>query len=336
MVNSLELKYFVSRNQCPSCLSKNIQSIYRKKFTQDPIKEYLEDFYNSQGFIELEYLEDVDYELMECKDCTLVYQKYIPNDFLMTKLYNEWISPEVIESEIERNHSLAFYKSLSSQIYKICKTLNKKPSEMKVLDFGMGWGSWCKMASAFGIEAFGVEISEERINYAKKYGIPNLSLDTLDENSFDFINTEQVFEHIPFPNEVLQRLVKALKPGGILKISVPDGNHVKAKLKIMNWAAPKNNPESLNIIAPLEHINCFTTKSIVDLAKLNGLKWFFLPFYPLIVEIAEPPSLKNNIKTVFHIPKQFIAPVWQKGKAILGKTYIEKPRGTNLYFKKEF
>lgn len=335
MVNSLEMKYFVSRNQCPSCLSNNSQSVYRKKFNEDPIKKYLEEFYNSQGFIELEYLEETFYELMECNDCTLVYQKYIPNNFLMTKLYNEWISPEVIQNEVEKNHSLSFYFSLSKQIHKICKTLDKKPSELRVLDFGMGWGRWCKMASAFGIETFGVEISDERIQHAKKYGIQSLSLDALEKNSFDFINTDQVFEHIPNPNEVLQILESSLKPGGLLKISVPDGNLVKEKLRIMNWDAPKNHPDSLNIVAPLEHINCFTTKSIIDLAELNGLKWYFLPFYPLIDEVAGLPSLKNNIITAFQIPKQLIGPFWKKGRELLGRVYVEKPRGTNLYFQKE-
>jgi SAM-dependent methyltransferase len=336
MASSLELKYFVNRNQCPSCLSKNTESVFIKKFTQDPIKKYLEEFYNSQGFIELEYLEEADYELMECQDCTLVYQRYIPNDFLMTKLYNEWISPEVIQSEIEKKHSLKFYFFLSKQIYKICKTMNKNPSDLRVLDFGMGWGSWCKMASAFGIEAFGVEISEDRIQYAKKFGIENLYIEALEKNSFDFINTEQVFEHIPNPNEILKILSNSLKPGGLLKISVPDGNLVKEKLSIMNWDAPKNHPDSLNIVAPLEHINCYTTKSIVDLAEMNGLKWYFLPKYPMIAEVDGLPSLKNNIKTAFQIPKQLIEPIWQKSRSLLGKTYIEKPRGTNLYFRKEF
>jgi hypothetical protein len=103
----------------------------------------------------------------------------------------------------------------------------------------------------------------------------------------------------------------------------------------MNWNLNKNEKKSVNIIAPLEHINCFTTQSIVAMAKKANLDWYFVPKYPLLDQISSLPNLKEKIKISLSIPKHIIQPMWLKLRATLGKNYIEKPRGTNLFFIKK-
>lgn len=141
----------------------------------------------------------------------------------------------------------------------------------------MGWGKWALMVKAFGCESYGTELSEERIKYATSNGIKVLAWDEIPKHSFDFINTEQVFEHISNPLDTFIYLKDALKSNGILKISVPTANDIKKRLKIMDWKAPKGTRNSLNPVAPLEHINYFRRNSLIKMANLAGMEEVVIP-----------------------------------------------------------
>lgn len=136
----------------------------------------------------------------------------------------------------------------------------------------MGWSKWLFMARAFGCKPYGTELSEERVSHAISNGIHVVDWNEIPEFSFDFINTEQVFEHLAQPLETLMHLKSALKPGGVVKISVPYTGDIDFRLKTMNWTAKKGSRESLNAVAPLEHINCFRRNSIIKMGKKVGLR----------------------------------------------------------------
>jgi len=164
----LNRSYFIERKFCPACNSDKIKEIYSNKFTEEPIKSYLENFYNSQGVIQFEYLKNELYSLSNCLNCDLIFQRYIPNDNLMKIIYEEWIDPKKALSDNFNNNNL-FYSYYSMEIMRIIAFLKKPSSTLKIFDFGIGWGKWALMAKAFGCDAYGSELSEERINYGKKW-----------------------------------------------------------------------------------------------------------------------------------------------------------------------
>ena len=67
----------------------------------------------------------------------------------------------------------------------------------------MGWGNWLLAAKALGVSVFGPQLSEERVKYAKKNGITVITWDEIQGSNFDYINTDQGFEHLPQPLETL-------------------------------------------------------------------------------------------------------------------------------------
>jgi 2-polyprenyl-3-methyl-5-hydroxy-6-metoxy-1,4-benzoquinol methylase len=188
---------------------------------------------------------------------------------------------------------------------------NERPHNLKFLDFGMGWGKWCLMAKAFGCQVYGLELSESRIAYAKKHGITVLAKEHLLQHEFDYINTDQVFEHIPEPLETLKELIECLKLNGIIKISVPNGNKIEQVLESMDWNAKKGQRNSLNAVAPLEHINCFKTKAIKLMASQSGL------------ELTEIPKVRQHYKSKIDFIKKTIKEFTKN-----------KQESTTLYFKK--
>ena len=313
--------YFICRSKCPVCNSDKIKSIYTNKFTESPIKEYLEVFYSTQGKIEFKYLKDKDFVLELCLNCKTIFQKYIPNSFLMKKLYDEWISPEEIYKREVKIRNFDKQSNYASEIIMLINYFNKSPEKLKFLDFGMGWSNWCIIAKAFGCDVYGVELSKPRIKYAKSIGIKIISYKEIHKYKFDFINTDQVFEHISNPLETIKYLRKSINKNGLIRISVPNGNNVLKKIKKLDWTPPNwknSNATNPSPISPLEHINCYTTKSLILMAEKIKLKKVNIPLHIQYVSMT-------NLNTIKKVAKYFIKPLYSN--------YVNKT--TNIFFEKD-
>jgi 2-polyprenyl-3-methyl-5-hydroxy-6-metoxy-1,4-benzoquinol methylase len=304
---------FIERSSCPACQSKEFNTIYELPPGSSVISKYLNNFYKEQGGIDLSLLKDWPYRLSECRSCTLVFQQVILNDYAMEVLYERWINP-VITFEESKKHELSYYLNLIEEIKQAIDFFKKKPHELNIMDFGMGWSEWCKAGNALGCNVTGAELSEARIQNALRHNIRVVNINDSLKNEFDFINTEQVFEHIPEPLETLQRLVSLTKPGGLIKISIPDCARLQEVLKINDWDAQKGSENSLNMVAPLEHINSFTftsLKKMASIARLELLPGLAYRKYPFsIIDM-----LKNTYRH-FYIKN------------------IRKNKGTYLFFQK--
>jgi SAM-dependent methyltransferase len=279
-------EHFVRRSSCPACGSQASTELVRTSYTAPPISDYLESFYSAQGGVEFELLAGNDYALAECRDCGLLYQAEIPGPGLGLKLYEGWIDPQKAFELYEASRRLSYFLALTDEIANLIRHFNIAPAGLRMLDFGMGWGFWCRAAIGLGCQAYGVELSPTRVEYAARRGIQVLRWEEIPEHQFDVINADQVFEHIPEPLETLRYLRRALKPGGFIKISVPDGRDVKRNLGRLDWAAPAGSAWSLNPVAPLEHINCFTRRSLIRMAARANLKPAFVPLRLVICPSA--------------------------------------------------
>jgi 2-polyprenyl-3-methyl-5-hydroxy-6-metoxy-1,4-benzoquinol methylase len=269
--------WFDRRKNCPACTASEFRTLFEARYDQPPISDYLERFYAPQGTVGNEYLRDAAFVLCECARCNLIFQRDIPNDALMEKLYAPGIDPHEAFSQQRLKAGLGHYSRYAQEIMQVVDYFGRQPAALRFLDFGMGWGEWALMAKAFGCDCCGAELSQERIDYAASNGIEAIPWDEIPHHAADFINTEQVFEHLPDPLETLRHLKKGLRPGGILKISVPTANDMKRRLGVMDWHAPRESRNSLNPVAPLEHINCFNRSSLLKMAEVAGMEEIFIP-----------------------------------------------------------
>ena len=283
---------FELRDRCPACNSINFKQIHKSAYKQPPIINYLNEFYGPLEEVDLNCLNDATYSLCLCNDCDLIFQKEIPNDFLMDRFYGHWVDPHKALIK-HKNNTLATYYNHSYELTHCISYFNQNPANLKFLDFGMGWGDWALMAKAFGCQSYGLELSLERIHHAESNGIEILDMKSITQHQFDFINAEQVFEHLANPYETLCELKKALKPNGIIKISVPKTRRINKNPEKVDW---NNYSVSLNSIAPMAHINTFRNSSLINMAERANMKELFLP-------INKPyrsyKSIKNKIKEAF-------------------------------------
>ncbi|MGO8698225.1 MAG: class I SAM-dependent methyltransferase [Limisphaerales bacterium] len=290
--------WFDPRIECPCCASGTFRVIYQSPYDTPPVKDYLVDFYSPQGMVEFEYLSGATYVLCECAVCGLIFQRDVPNKTLMERLYEHWIDPAKVFSMGQKEHDLGYYSYFAQEIMYIISYFRTKPACLSFLDFGMGWGSWALMAKAFGCDAYGTELSLERMKCAKSNGVKVIMWDEIPQYRFDFINTEQVFEHIPEPLRTLRHLKTALKSSGILKVSVPAANDIRRRLKLMDWKAVKGSRNSLNPVAPLEHINYFRRTSLLKMAWEAQMEEVVIPAilqYRNMTDWSGPKRITRNI-----------------------------------------
>jgi len=265
---------FLERPACPACRAKESETLFSGRFTEGSIREYLLDFYPALGEQDIELLDAAPFTLARCDECGLIRQVHAPGEDLLEALYNHW-APSRDEGDHRR--PLAYYRAAAQEVMLVLDYLRLPPSEVSVLDFGMGWGGWPRMALAFGCQAYGLELAEEPREFARAHGVRVISAEELGEHRFDFINTEQVFEHLVDPLEVLMSLRASLKPSGLVKISVPSAAGIDRELRRPDWAAPKGSKHSLNAVAPLEHLNCFPRTALVRMAASAGLRPIRMP-----------------------------------------------------------
>lgn len=271
------MSHFVTRNMCPACHATDPKPLYSMPMLADTLRDYLIHFYTDKGSIDLTMLEGAHYTLHECQTCGLVYQYEIPDEALMIELYERWLDPDLsYQRQLAREH-MPYFRPIVQEVMTAIAALGKKPADVTILDFGLGWGHWSRLAAAFGCTVYGLEVSESRIQHAQKLGIQILDWEAVPQNRFDLINADRVFEHLDAPLDTLQHLVKGLANDGAIKINVPNGQHIHTALGQPDWYAPRTSPHSMNAVAPLEHINCFHQRALVTMAEKAGLRVFDLP-----------------------------------------------------------
>lgn len=265
-MNSASL--FSIRTVCPLCGTDKLETLLTVPYTDPALLAELVARY--EGNLSKEDLEDVSYTLLHCAQCEFVFQQYVPTDALVQKLYS-YRSPESIERSLSKRFfsKTRFYSNnatLAERARILLDKGNTHSARYSAFEYGAGWGYFSLMVKAFGFDVLSLEVSKERTENLQNLSIP--VIDSLDKVTvgFDYVHADQVFEHIPNPLEVYKKITSHLNTYGVFFIGVPNGNNIKKKIS--------QNPRNyfLKDVYPLEHINCFSTQSLLVLAGKAGLR----------------------------------------------------------------
>ena len=258
---------FQQRECCPLCESTSNRLLCEIPYSEQRLVKFIEQFYG--GRVAYESLHSASYRVVLCQHCGFIYQDTILHEEGMQTLYEDWIDHQ--QSLQKKQTAVAMlYQQYAGQIQTLTRLLNQQTDQVRILDYGMGWGYWSRMAQSHGYDVVGFELSKQRQEYARQMGVTVIDALPVEVAGFDCIYANQVFEHLPDPMQTLADLCQQLKPEGIICIRVPDGRGVVTCLEQRGWS-----PE-LEAIHPLEHINCFTRKTLLSFAARAGLK----PFNP--------------------------------------------------------
>lgn len=198
-------------------------------------------------------------QFSECTNCGFIFM-------------NPMIDQPSIADYYRNYPGTASYKRKAEKKVKRAKGRMKRLSKLvkggRFLDVGCSAGFVSDAASKVGFESYGIDLSEEAIEFGKQ-NFPNCHFDvaaiedaaqTFDP--FDLIYTSEVIEHVLDPDSFAQKLSELMKPGAILYLTTPDAGHFRRPKNIQEWHEFK----------PPEHCLYFTKKALSILLARHGIK----------------------------------------------------------------
>jgi 2-polyprenyl-3-methyl-5-hydroxy-6-metoxy-1,4-benzoquinol methylase len=184
---------------------------------------------------------------------------------LKNEYYSHWLNIN-INPRLNLPKSLGFLLNpLRNILYRPfeSKLLAEMPKG-KLLDLGCGSGFMLKLTKELGWDVTGLEIDPLAVSAARGKGLNVIEGDYRNLahffNVYDCIICSHVLEHVHQPQMLLELLLKALKPQGVLFLSLPNANsHVRAQFE-EHWRG---------IEAP-RHLAIPTLKKIIEYLNLLG------------------------------------------------------------------
>jgi SAM-dependent methyltransferase len=207
--------------------------------------------------------------LVRCTDCSLVYLRdYRPelleshgDDYVREQVshYGDRASPE--QEALFRDRLV---------------WAGQRVSGRRALDLGCGTGAFLLHAQALGWTASGLDNSEVPRQLLAGHGIEVAvgdAVELLDARpaQFDLIHMNHSLEHIPRAAEALLAAKRALAPGGLLYVEVPN-EFENLTFRAMAALGRKRKRGSLfgrskPVKVPSPHLYFFTKKSLAALAR---------------------------------------------------------------------
>ena len=166
----------------------------------------------------------INFNYYKCRECKTVYVDPVPDEETFALLYAK-------DTYHDGNYN---NKTTYSMTGLLDRYLDKGST---ILDYGCGLGDFLLFARNSFIP-FGVEFDSDAANFASKVSsckvwTSNNFFSLPIKQKFDAIYLGDVLEHLPDPEEVIRKLFKNLKPGGVLFVEGP----LEANISLVYLAA---------------------------------------------------------------------------------------------------
>lgn len=282
-------------DSCPACGDKDILEVVT--LNEGNKARYLE--YSKEKYANFldSWIEQLDITIDTCSVCGHHWYREQPDNAMLSEMYAKG-RPLLPQNNISIR---AATPAMLWEMGRLKSVLNiMTPS---LLDYGSGFGRWARAAIAVGFKVTAYEPSEERglekddINFTLVHDIKLLK-----NSNYDAINLEQVLEHVLQPIELLKELHGYCSTNTLLRITVPNVLRCPEGSEI--WSEWPYNGTRVHTMAPFEHLQGFTPKSLQTVAIRAG----FIP--------------ASDLRVWFKYPKEMIRSYVGKLFPKLGQTFL--------------
>jgi SAM-dependent methyltransferase len=217
--------------------------------------------------------------------------------------------------------------SSSRQVIATCEAWLSKPwSQVDALDLGCGYGDTAAALAVVCRSVVGIEPARDLVETAQR-DHPEVTFrrggveEVHEEGAFDLVVLDNVYEHLPDHDLALHRIARALRPGGVLYVLVPNRAwpiEAHYRLPFLGWL-------------PLPLANAYLRRSgrgsdfsdashaptwwslRRELRAHPALEWrFALPGDPTATRSGLPAHYRMGIRALRAVP-----PLWAISKAFL-------------------
>jgi SAM-dependent methyltransferase len=222
--------------------------------------------------------------LVRCQDCGLLFEnpRYGP-----AAIVAGYAGSEDAGHDSQRPMRV---RSFAFALRRLRKHL--PPPGARVLDIGTAGGAFLEAATDFGYEAHGLEPSKYLVEQARLRGLTvdqgTIDNHTFEPASFDLICLWDVLEHLTDPKAALRKVVRLLKPDGVVLLNYPDIGTLPARL------AGRRFWWLLSV-----HLQHFDRGSIRDICSRVGLEAFMFRRYWQILEFGYLESIAGQLGVPF-------------------------------------
>lgn len=164
----------------------------------------------------------------------------------------------------------------------------------RLLDIGCSVGCTVEAANRRGWQGFGVDVSDEMVDYCRELGLNCHKTGPLRlpfaDCSFDVVTSWHVIEHVANVSETLTEWQRVLRPGGLLILETPDANCGKAKRLGAEyrkfWAA--------------EHTYTFTPETLAPFIENAGFEPLSRPLFGRLTDLAPKMAAYAVVYQAYH------------------------------------
>ncbi len=206
-------------------------------------------------------------------------------------MFNFFRKKKISNISIDNIYNQHLYTGLNGILMRYChRKLEKSFPKIKckkVLEIGAGSEPHYKYLENKDLKYYILELKGQRKRINKKfiYKFYNGKKIPFKDKEFDRIILSHTLEHIPYPEEFLNQVVKKVRKGGVISISLPTDPAVMWRIgRLFNklFKIKKSlNTSSLeyDYMNSIEHINSFfNLYNIINYNFRGKLKDDFLPF----------------------------------------------------------
>lgn len=164
-------------------------------------------------------------DILFCRHCSLVQQRFIPDDNELKIYYAHHYRSDYKKTYRPRIKHV--YRAGIAAINRVCTIRENIPQgeRMTLLDIGAGGGELVYIAGLNGFDACGIEPNIGYSEYARQeYGV-DIACTMLNEwqgNGADIITLFHVLEHMAEPEQIIEKIYHSLNENGYLVIEVPN------------------------------------------------------------------------------------------------------------------
>lgn len=280
----------MNKRNCPVCDSTEAGVIMR--FTPELLSE-INPTYRLEVFKDAVRGKEEFLTYSKCRNCGMVYCENIWDDDILCKVY-----VDSIDHTQNKDGILLINKRLSlariwTNILRTLKLLGKeKLGDLKIIDFGCGWGDFLDTVQGYGVNAVGYDLDSDKTELATERG--QRIVGDIDElKSFgpvDVVVMFSVLEHLQDVKNSLKLVKELLKKGGLFVFSVMDYRSIYIKRNVNRL---KNNlPTLTRNLNPVFHVNIYDYKSVMRTIKNNN---FDFVSTDSVLSLTDFYKMRNNM-----------------------------------------
>ena len=191
------------------------------------------------------------------------------------------------------------------RLHEIVRTVQELSPGPRVADLACGQGNFSLLLAELGFDVTAVDIKPEFLSYLKKKQTSG-KVTTVVSNIMDFRSAElfdcvilgEVIEHVAQPKNILIAAARNLKPGGIIIVSTPNGDHYGNELPTYSQVT------DFEALIPkqfhwLEHLFLYTETELTGLMEESGID--------VIASTKFNSAYSHQIKAIrYLLPLQFL------------------------------